>query len=137
MEAEKLVIKHASEFATRQLNGEPFEDIKKSIEERNDSHPLDLVKEAAEIGWVKTIGDCETFIMAAMYQQYVELSRSRSTALCYLNDTLFTDEKKDKDKATLAFEYYDKIDTLVTNHIQFMISFKNECEIRKQTSLMS
>lgn len=120
---------HAKEFAQRQIMGEHPEEILQSFRERKEA-TLDQVNESVEISWIKSVGECEAFIMASMFQQHVNLTRTQSILLQHLNDSVFNNMN-----AALLEEIrtnYDYVSTLVDAHEKKMDSFKDACQTRRE-----
>jgi hypothetical protein len=118
---------NAKEFAQRQIMGEAPEEIIQSFRERKES-TLEQVHEAAEIAWIKSVGECEAFIMASMFQQHVNLTRTQSILLGHLNDSVIGNMN-----SQLLAEIrtnYDYVSALVDAHERKMDAFKDACACR-------
>jgi hypothetical protein len=118
---------NAKEFAQRQIMGEAPEEIIQSFRERKES-TLEQVHESAEIAWIKSVGECEAFIMASMFQQHVNLTRTQSILLGHLNDSVIGNMN-----SQLLAEIrtnYDYVSALVDAHERKMDAFKDACACR-------
>jgi len=120
---------NAKEFAQRQIMGENPEEIIQSFRERKGA-TLDQVNESVEISWIKSVGECEAFIMASMFQQHVNLTRTQSVLLGHLNDAVIGNMN-----AQILAEIrtnYDYVSALVVAHEKRMDSFKDACQTRRE-----
>jgi len=120
---------NAKEFAQRQIMGENPEEIIQSFRERKES-TLEQVQESAEIAWIKSVGECEAFIMASMFQQHVNLTRTQSVLLGHLNDAVIGNMN-----SQLLAEIRtncDYVSALVDAHEKKMDSFKDACQTRRE-----
>ena len=120
---------NAKEFAQRQIMGEHPEEILQSFRERKED-TLDQVNESVEISWIKSVGECESFIMASMFQQHVNLSRTQSILLGHFNDAVISNMN-----AHLLEDIrtnYDYVPELVDAHEKKMDSFKDACRTRRE-----
>jgi hypothetical protein len=124
---------NAKEFAQRQILGEDPEEILQSFRERKADTTLDQVKESTEIAWIKSVGECEAFIMASMFQQHVHLTRTQGIILEHLNASVLGNLN-----AHLLEEIrinYDYVSALVVSHEKKMDSFKEACQTRRTTDM--
>ena len=104
----------------------PFEYQQKLMEE------LEQVKENSEIAWLKSVGECEAFIMASMFQQHVQLTKVQGILLEHLNDSLLGNLN-----AHLLEDIrtnYDYVSSLVEAHEKKMDSFKDACQTRREVT---
>jgi hypothetical protein len=69
------------------------------------TNTLNTVRENNEIAWIKTVGECEAFIMASMFQHHVALSQARSLVLAKLSDAVC--DNTDLKKWTDAYGYFN------------------------------
>jgi hypothetical protein len=76
--------------------------------EETPAHPLNVVRENSEISWIKSVGECEAFIMASMFQHHVALSQARSLVLSKLSDAVF-DDNTDLKKWADAYGYFNEL----------------------------
>lgn len=120
---------NAKEFAQRQIMGEHPEEILQSFRERKEA-TLDQVNESVEISWIKSVGECEAFIMASMFQQHVNLTRTQSILLQHWNDSVFGN--LNVELLNEIRENYDYVSSLVDAHEKKMDSFKDACRTRRE-----
>jgi len=120
---------NAKEFAQRLSMGESSETILQSLKERKPD-TLEMVTESCEISWIKSVGECEAFIMASMFQQHVQLARIQGSILEHLNGSLLGNVNP-----TILEEIrtnYDYVSNLVEEHEDRMDTFKSECQERRK-----
>lgn len=120
---------NAKEFAQRQIQGEDPDEILQSFRERKAVDTLDQVKESTEVSWIKSIGECEAFIMASMFQQHVHLTRTQSILLEHLNASVLGNLNEHL-LAEIRVNY-DYVSALVVAHEKKMDSFKDVCQTRR------
>jgi hypothetical protein len=120
---------NSKEFAQRQIMGEHPEEILQSFRERKEA-TLDQVKDTTEISWIKSIGECEAFIMASMFQQHVNLTRTQSILLQHWNDSVLGN--MNVELLNEIRENYDYVSSLVDAHEKKMDSFKDACRTRRE-----
>jgi len=80
---------------------------------------LDDVRESSEISWVKSIGECESFIMMSMFQHHVALSQVRSLVLGTISDAVVNGTNPEK-----LTEFYEYANNLVCEHEDRMNELK-------------
>lgn len=121
---------NSKEYAQRQIMGEEPEDILQSFRERRiEATTLEQVNETSEIAWIKSIGECEAFIMASMFQQHVQLTRTQGILLEHLNGSVLANMNTHLSEDIRT--NYDYVSALVDAHEKKMDSFKDACQTRR------
>jgi len=123
---------NAKEFAQRISMGEPSETIIESLKERKPD-TMAAVTESCEISWVKSVGECEAFIMASMFQRHVLLTKIQSCMLEHLNGSVIGNINPSVLEEIRT--NYDYVSNLVEEHEDRMDTFKCECQDRRKFDL--
>jgi hypothetical protein len=89
--------------------------------EENRTEELAAVKHNALIAWIKSVGECESFLMMSMYQQHVLLTKARSAVL----QAFLWEEKFDLDTLKPHYEY---LDNLIIDLEDRMVELKDKCQ---------
>lgn len=94
---------------------------------------LEMVKESAEIAWLKTVGECDSFLLSSMFQHHVLLSQNRSMVLQSLIDAIVegSDALQGIDGLKANYEF---LNGLVIDHENRMNALKEECLERRENS---
>jgi len=121
---------NAKEFAQRQIMGESPEEILQTFRDRKEVSTLAQVNEAAEIAWIKSVGECEAFTMASMFQQHVNLTRTQSLLLGHLNDSVIGN--MNAHLIAEIKENYNYVSFLIHTHEKKMDTFQNKCQRRRE-----